>query len=140
MEAEITNNVMMLVAKSIALLSYIMIKSELYRIINGTSMHARTHTHSHTHFVTVYPRLIANRQHKNKNSHNMGVRGLDIFAHKVNAIRMDTSAHERAVVSLDTLHTRCHKCQTQSVLSELSLLYYRWPNDHLFKHKITSRH
>lgn len=43
MEAEITNNVMMLVAKSIALLSYIMIKSELYRIINGISMHACTH-------------------------------------------------------------------------------------------------
>lgn len=34
----------------------------------------------------------------------MGVRGLDTFAHKVIAMRMDTSAHERGVVSLDTLH------------------------------------
>ena len=63
MEAEITNNVFMLFAKSIALLSYIMIKSELYTIINGASTHARTrthaHTHTHTYFVTVYPRLIA---------------------------------------------------------------------------------
>jgi len=77
----------------------------------------------HTHFVTVYPRLIVNRQQKYKNSHNIGVRGLDTFAHKVTAMRMDTSAHERAVVSLDILHTGCQKCQTQSVLSELLLLY-----------------
>jgi len=70
----------------------------------------------------------------------MGVRGLDTFAHKVIAMRMDTSAHERGIVSLDTLHTRCLKRQTQSVLSELLLLYDRLPNDHLFKHKITSRH
>jgi len=145
MEAEITNNVFMLFAKSIALLSYIMIKSELYTIINGASTHARTRTHTHTHththiFCNSLSKINCKRQQKHENSPNMGVRGLDTFAHKVTAMRMDTSAHERAVVSLDTLHTRCQKCQTQSVLSELLLLYYRWPNDHLFKHKITSRH
>ena len=79
-----------------------MIKSGLYRITNGTSTHAQTH--ARTHFVTVHPRLNANTQQKYKNSHNMGVRGLDTFAHKVIAMRMDTSAHERGVVSLDTLH------------------------------------
>jgi hypothetical protein len=70
----------------------------------------------------------------------MGVRGLDTYVHKVAAMRMDTSAHERAIVSLDThvhkvaamrmdtsaqdratvsldtLYTRWQKCQTQSVL------------------------
>jgi hypothetical protein len=70
----------------------------------------------------------------------MGVRGLDTYAHKAAAMRMDTSAHDRASVSMDTLHTRCQKCQTQSGLSDLLLLHDRWPNDHLFKHKITSRH
>jgi len=70
----------------------------------------------------------------------MGVRGLHTYAHKATAMRMDTSAHERAILILDTMHTRYQKCQTQSVISELLLLHDRWPNDHVFKHKITSRH
>jgi len=49
MEAEITNNVMMLVAKSTAIYSYIMIKYRLYRTINGMHAQVRTHTHTHTH-------------------------------------------------------------------------------------------
>jgi hypothetical protein len=62
MEAEITNNVMILVAKSSALYSYTMIKYGLYRIINGTRTQAnmRACTHTQIYFVTVYPRLMAN--------------------------------------------------------------------------------
>lgn len=70
----------------------------------------------------------------------MEIRGLDTYAHKVAAMRMGTFVHERAIVSRDTLHTRRQICQTQSVLSDLLLLHDRWPNDHLFKYKITSRH
>jgi hypothetical protein len=59
MEPEITNNVLMLVAKSTAVFSYIMIKSGLYRFI-----HTRMHAHTHTYFVTVYPRSTANSKQK----------------------------------------------------------------------------
>jgi len=47
MEAEITNDVMMLAAKNTALLSYIMIKSGLYRIIDAPPPLPK-HTHTHT--------------------------------------------------------------------------------------------